>query len=86
MFLALKDVSITAKYVNNKTNISNDIIAEQATEKIEDEFEKNLFYYPSYVFYLPEGELNSIEIVGKWKFDFDVNRLVDCIEKSECIC
>ena len=82
-FLALKDVSITAKYVNNKTNISNDIVAEQATEKIEDEFEKNIFYYPSYVFYLPEGELNSIEIVGKWKFDFDVNRLVDCIEKNQ---
>ena len=32
---------------------------------------------------MPEGELNSIEIVGKWKFDFDVNRLVDCIEKNQ---
>lgn len=82
-FIGLKEVIVEVHTLKGSYFYNMEcLMAEQPTRILTDGFIENISINPSYLLKIPEIGVKRIVIKGKWKLDFDKNRLVNAIEKD----
>lgn len=87
-FIALKDILVEIYTLDKKYLYNTEcLISEQQTRILENSFIENISSNPSYLLKIEKKEIRQIIIKGKWKLDFNKDRLINLIEmdwKNKC--
>lgn len=80
-FIRFKDILVEVYTLDDKYLYNSEcLISEQGTQILGDGFVENLSSTPSYLLEIPVSNIEKIIIKGKWKIDFNKDRLINTMD------